>query len=114
MPRLSRRAKSWSGVSGGDAMPGTLRRRRRDGQVLANPLPRYDMDALGCGCSSGVEHDLAKVGVEGSNPFARSNCPSGISSLPFDHQRSDRTLKPRASSLGHMTERTLALAKSYN
>ena len=25
-----------------------------------------------CGCSSGVEHDLAKVGVEGSNPFARS------------------------------------------
>src|SRR3954453_14759731 len=25
--------------------------------------------ALGCGCSSGVEHDLAKVGVEGSNPF---------------------------------------------
>jgi hypothetical protein len=31
-------------------------------------------DAIqGCGCSSGVEHDLAKVGVEGSNPFARSN-----------------------------------------
>ena len=24
------------------------------------------------GCSSVVEHDLAKVGVEGSNPFARS------------------------------------------
>ena len=23
-------------------------------------------------CSSGVEHDLAKVGVEGSNPFTRS------------------------------------------
>jgi hypothetical protein len=30
------------------------------------------MDFPGCGCSSGVEHDLAKVGVEGSNPFARS------------------------------------------
>ena len=28
---------------------------------------------FGCGCSSGVEHDLAKVGVEGSSPFARSN-----------------------------------------
>ena len=28
--------------------------------------------SLGCGCSSVVEHDLAKVGVEGSNPFARS------------------------------------------
>ena len=27
------------------------------------------------GRSSGVEHDLAKVGVEGSNPFARSNFP---------------------------------------
>ena len=27
----------------------------------------------GCGCSSVVEHDLAKVGVEGSNPFARSS-----------------------------------------
>jgi hypothetical protein len=26
------------------------------------------------GRSSGVEHDLAKVGVEGSNPFARSTC----------------------------------------
>src|ERR1700745_3747199 len=34
------------------------------------PLARPD---FGCGCSSGVEHDLAKVGVEGSNPFARSN-----------------------------------------
>ena len=28
--------------------------------------------AQGCGCSSAVEHDLAKVGVEGSIPFARS------------------------------------------
>ena len=31
-------------------------------------LPRYPVG----GRSSGVEHDLAKVGVEGSNPFARS------------------------------------------
>ena len=30
------------------------------------------------GRSSGVEHDLAKVGVEGSNPFARSNFPHPI------------------------------------
>jgi hypothetical protein len=28
---------------------------------------------MGRGRSSGVEHNLAKVGVEGSNPFARSN-----------------------------------------
>ena len=26
-----------------------------------------------CGCSSGVERNLAKVDVEGSNPFACSN-----------------------------------------
>jgi hypothetical protein len=34
----------------------------------------------GCGCSSGVEHDLAKVGVEGSNPFARSSLINGMDS----------------------------------
>ena len=33
------------------------------------------------GRSSGVEHNLAKVGVEGSNPFARSNFPMEISGL---------------------------------
>jgi hypothetical protein len=33
--------------------------------------PRHRRDGA-CGCSSGVEHNLAKVGVEGSNPFARS------------------------------------------
>jgi hypothetical protein len=30
--------------------------------------------SFGRGCSSVVEHDLAKVGVEGSSPFARSKC----------------------------------------
>ena len=35
------------------------------------------------GCSSGVEHNLAKVRVEGSNPFARSSfLPSGLSKNP--------------------------------
>ena len=33
-----------------------------------DPSPRQRQS----GRSSGVEHDLAKVGVEGSNPFARS------------------------------------------
>jgi hypothetical protein len=37
--------------------------------------------AHGCGCSSGVEHNLAKVGVEGSNPFARSNCRLCVASV---------------------------------
>ena len=36
---------------------------------------------IGCGCSSGVEHNLAKVGVEGSNPFARSKFPYGNQSV---------------------------------
>jgi hypothetical protein len=31
------------------------------------------------GRSSGVEHNLAKVGVEGSNPFARSSAAWGMS-----------------------------------
>ena len=39
---------------------------------IALPLPASDRRHLGCGCSSVVEHDLAKVGVEGSSPFARS------------------------------------------
>src|SRR5439155_8762730 len=42
-------------------------------QVLADPLPLYDIGSSGCGCSSGVEHNLAKVGVVGSNPIARSS-----------------------------------------
>ena len=39
--------------------------------------PRHAADT-GCGCSSVVEHDLAKVGVEGSSPFARSNFSQSI------------------------------------
>ena len=35
-----------------------------------------DRGAAQCGCSSGVEHFLAKEDVEGSNPFARSNSRS--------------------------------------
>ncbi len=38
------------------ASPGSIRRSKRQS-----------------GRSSGVEHDLAKVGVEGSKPFARSS-----------------------------------------
>ena len=42
------------------------------------PLTASDRRHLGCGCSSVVEHDLAKVGVEGSSPFARSNFSQSI------------------------------------
>ena len=40
------------------------------------PLTARVRRHLGCGCSSVVEHDLAKVGVEGSSPFARSRFSS--------------------------------------
>ena len=33
------------------------------------------------GRSSGVEHNLAKVGVEGSNPFARSSFNVNLQTL---------------------------------
>src|ERR1700686_3781611 len=41
--------------------------------------PVCRLTLLGCGCSSGVEHNLAKVGVEGSNPFARSKIDQAFS-----------------------------------
>jgi hypothetical protein len=52
------------------------------------------------GCSSGVEHNLAKVGVVGSNPIARSNSLLKLKSLPG---RPDRYgfATPRRSSPGH-------------
>src|ERR1700733_3368832 len=46
----------------------------------------------GCGCSSGVEHNLAKVGVEGSNPFARSKIPRKINRLEASLDRGQRVL----------------------
>ncbi len=49
------------------------------------PLTASHRRHLGCGCSSVVEHDLAKVGVEGSSPFARSNLSKSTQylTLPF-------------------------------
>ena len=38
------------------------------------------------GRSSGVEHNLAKVGVEGSNPFARSNDFNALGDRAFAAQ----------------------------
>src|ERR1700761_7962691 len=40
--------------------------------------PAFELE---CGRSSGVEHNLAKVRVDGSNPFARSNFPNKINIL---------------------------------
>ena len=54
---------------------GVKRQREKIAKILAcnDALFAYypGLTSLG-GRSSGVEHNLAKVGVEGSNPFARS------------------------------------------
>ena len=44
--------------------------------LLANPGALLHNPVGGRGCSSGVEHHVANVRVEGSNPFARSKSPS--------------------------------------
>src|SRR5580700_2207847 len=51
--------------------------------------PVCRLTLLGCGCSSGVEHNLAKVGVEGSNPFARSKISKEMPGIGATRQ--DRT-----------------------
>jgi hypothetical protein len=44
-----------------------------DAPLAGTASPKHGTASLmGRGRSSGVEHNLAKVGVEGSNPFARS------------------------------------------
>ncbi len=57
---------------------------------------------LGRGCSSGVEHHVANVRVEGSNPFARSNSQnvqpgrrrrSNAVALPSSPARARRTMR---------------------
>src|SRR5690349_16128093 len=61
-------------------MPSSYRRKIKKGPCKGIGHPYYPRSPLvktrtsrQCGRSSGVEHNLAKVGVEGSNPFARSN-----------------------------------------
>ncbi len=50
---------------------------KRKGTLAITPILRHRsavhrIHAVVSGCSSGVEHNLAKVGVVGSNPIARS------------------------------------------
>src|SRR5579862_959818 len=66
----------------------------------------------GCGCSSGVEHNLAKVGVEGSNPFARSKDNKhlrnhagewrGLSGAPPGEPLRLSTRRAKPKSAGHL------------
>ena len=81
--RVSRSEDAGRGFSGSRRPADNSRRRPAAPAVaIAGALRSYTRRApdhpagrFGCGCSSGVEHNLAKVGVEGSNPFARSKSP---------------------------------------
>ena len=56
----------------------------------AGSAPNARRRQLKSGRSSGVEHNLAKVGVEGSNPFARSSfATAGGSFETGAHERSE-------------------------
>jgi hypothetical protein len=52
--------------------PAVLRLQSRTAFGIGRPSAACGRLPYGCGCSSGVEHNLAKVGVVGSNPIARS------------------------------------------
>ena len=43
------------------------------GSLKGKPPERHRSSSWFCGCSSGVERDLPKVDVVGSNPITRSN-----------------------------------------
>ncbi len=67
----------------------------------------FAVSHFGCGCSSVVEHNLAKVGVEGSNPFARSKngifCNGVRVAECIDVQSQYITMLLLASMLTHFT-----------
>ena len=51
------------------------------GLLLHLPMKPHRTPLTERGRSSGVEHNLAKVGVEGSNPFARSKIFKNVRAL---------------------------------
>ncbi len=53
-------------------IPKSIERYSARRRLVAHGSANYPGPVDLSGCSSGVEHNLAKVGVEGSNPFARS------------------------------------------
>jgi hypothetical protein len=59
----------------------------------ASPRRNSRCDRRQSGRSSGVEHNLAKVGVEGSNPFARSR-------FPTENQHFSRDARPFSGKAG--------------
>src|SRR6185312_9774383 len=64
------------------------------------------------GRSSGVEHDLAKVGVEGSNPFARSNFLQAVEKGPSGSFSASRLRHDSRKSGGSRQRGTIADSRS--
>ena len=64
-------------MSGGKKQGSIVHRRASQGFLLASRRPRASgaeiEGRVELQPAFGIEHDLAKVGVEGSNPFARSS-----------------------------------------
>ena len=67
---------------------------RPQGLQIALPSVLSGLHRPERGRSSGVEHNLAKVGVEGSNPFARSSFFPGISRRYLKAPSVQGTAKP--------------------
>src|SRR5438270_4736703 len=70
------------GSSTAAAWNGTMRSGRPEGKTCKPLIRGYHASRRGC--SSGVEHNLAKVGVGGSNPLARAKLPVDLNALLAD------------------------------
>ena len=71
--RHRHRPQSWCGGRGGQIMPDEIASADHFASCGVQRPFIDEPQSKRCGRSSGVEHNLAKVRVEGSNPFARSN-----------------------------------------
>src|SRR5437868_14904659 len=74
--RVRRNAQAALPGSSTAAWNGTMRSDCPEGKACKPLIPGYHASRRGC--SSGVEHNLAKVGVGGSNPLARSKQNKGL------------------------------------
>ena len=97
------------GFRRGRSSVGRAREWHSRGQRFDPARLHQNLTNTGRGCNSGVEHNLGKVGVEGSHPFARSSAQSpgamvkmgqvNVESSTLPDNTINRTEKPEPSSL---------------
>jgi hypothetical protein len=87
VPTLGRRQANWSGRNVAYLFMGKIRE-----AGLARRKTRIDFKFL-----SAMAINLAKVGVEGSNPFARSNFSFDINSVCPTHEKRIRQLPAKSN-----------------